>query len=211
MQHQPKHQLDHLVVIAESLATGVEYVESMLGVGMQAGGEHPLMGTHNRLLKISPDVFLEVIAINPAAQPPQRSRWFGMDDLSGPLPRLATWAVNTTNLTASFAAAPLRDCEAVPVSRGELQWEIGLPRNGKMLMGGACPTLLQWPVGVHPTRTLDDVGCQLLQLDVQHPDALLVQQSFEEKLADDRVVYTTASDVGLRAVIETGNGVVEFS
>jgi hypothetical protein len=211
MQHQPKHQLDHLVVIADSLANGVEYVESILGVGMQAGGEHPLMGTHNRLLKISPDVFLEVIAINPSAKPPQRSRWFGMDELSGPLPRLATWAVNTTNLTASFVAAPLRDCEAVPVSRGDLQWEIGLPRNGKMLMGGACPTLLQWPVGVHPTSTLDDVGCQLLQLDVQHPDALLVQQSFEEKLADDRVVYTTASAIALKAVIQTPNGVVELT
>ncbi len=211
MQHHPKHQLDHLVVIGETLAQGVDYAESLLGVRMQAGGEHPLMGTHNQLLKIADDVFLEVIAINPAAKPPQRARWYGMDDLSARLPRLATWAVNTTNLTASFAASPLRDCEAVPVSRGELQWEIGLPRNGKMLMEGACPTLLQWPVGIHPTQTLDDVGCQLLQLHIRHPDAQLIRESFEEKLNDSRVVYTPSDTVSLTAVIDTPNGVVELN
>jgi len=32
-------------------------------------GAHPLMGTHNRLLALG-DLYLEVIAVDPAAQPP---------------------------------------------------------------------------------------------------------------------------------------------
>ena len=45
--------LDHLVVIAPTLADGVAWCESTLGVTPGPGGEHPLMGTHNRLIHIS--------------------------------------------------------------------------------------------------------------------------------------------------------------
>jgi hypothetical protein len=41
------------------------------------------MGTHNRLLAIGspafPRAYLEIIAIDPGATPPQRPRWFGLD------------------------------------------------------------------------------------------------------------------------------------
>jgi hypothetical protein len=38
-----------------------------------------VMGTHNRLLRLQADFYLEVIAANPAGLP-QRTRWFSMDD-----------------------------------------------------------------------------------------------------------------------------------
>ena len=43
-------RLDHLVVTAPVLAEGVAWVETTLGVKMEAGGQHPQMGTHNALL-----------------------------------------------------------------------------------------------------------------------------------------------------------------
>ena len=46
-------QLDHLIVAAATLAEGVAWCEDMLGVTPGPGGQHPLMGTHNRLLKIA--------------------------------------------------------------------------------------------------------------------------------------------------------------
>jgi hypothetical protein len=77
--------VDHLVVAARSLADGVSWCEATLGVTPGPGGQHPLMGTHNRLLKIASSAFeqayLEIIAIDPDAAPPVRSRWFGMDTL----------------------------------------------------------------------------------------------------------------------------------
>ena len=61
-------QLDHLVTMANSLDEGVAWCEATLGVTPGPGGEHPLMGTHNRLLRIDSDAFshayLELIAIN---------------------------------------------------------------------------------------------------------------------------------------------------
>ena len=76
--------VDHLVVAAASLDQGVAWCEATLGITPGPGGKHPLMGTHNRLLKIatepSRDAYLEIIAIDPAAPPPGRVRWFGLDD-----------------------------------------------------------------------------------------------------------------------------------
>ncbi|MBI2751695.1 MAG: VOC family protein [Burkholderiales bacterium] len=61
--------VDHLVIMAASLEQGVAWCEATLGVTPGPGGEHPLMGTHNRLLKIAtpgfPQAYLEIIAVNP--------------------------------------------------------------------------------------------------------------------------------------------------
>ena len=81
--------LDHLVVMAPSLPEGVAWCEATLGVTPGPGGEHPLMGTHNRIFNISslahPRAYLEIIAISPGAPkaiPTSARRWFDMDDVN---------------------------------------------------------------------------------------------------------------------------------
>ena len=69
--------LDHLVIAAADLASGQRWLEERLGVPLQPGGEHALFGTHNALLNMG-DAYLEVIAVNPAAPPPARPRWFSL-------------------------------------------------------------------------------------------------------------------------------------
>lgn len=71
--------LDHLVVAARTLEEGAAYIERMLGVAMSPGGQHPQMGTHNRLLNLGGGVYLEVLAIDPQGIPPDRPRWFDLD------------------------------------------------------------------------------------------------------------------------------------
>ena len=67
-------RVDHLVVVAAALAEGVDWCERTLGVTPGPGGEHPLMGTHNRIFNISsprhPRAYLEIIAINSGATRP---------------------------------------------------------------------------------------------------------------------------------------------
>ena len=48
-----RSRIDHLVVAASSLDQGVAWCEATLGVTPGPGGEHPLMGTHNRLLRVA--------------------------------------------------------------------------------------------------------------------------------------------------------------
>ena len=86
LHDQPR--LDHLVEMADTLAEGVAWCEATLGVTPGPGGEHPLFGTHNRLLTVEsaafPLAYLEIIAINSEAAAAGRisagsqKRWFDM-------------------------------------------------------------------------------------------------------------------------------------
>ena len=166
-------ELDHLVIVAASLESGVAYCENILGVSMAAGGEHARMGTHNRLLNLGSGVYLEIIAINPAASAAEMPRWFGMDDAEqrarvadGPF--LATFVARTNAIEA--ASASLLDLGPVhAMQRGKLQWQITIPKQSRLIDGGTVPALIEWPHGVHPTQTLPTSGCVLETLEVFHP------------------------------------------
>lgn len=74
-------QLDHLSIIAPSLADGVAHMRSCLDIDVPYGRVHPDMGTHNHLLRLGDDAYLEIIAVDPSVPPPARPRWFGLGDM----------------------------------------------------------------------------------------------------------------------------------
>ena len=175
----PSLAVDHLVVAAASLAQGVSWCQNTLGVTPGPGGEHPQMGTHNRLLSLAtanfPLAYLEVIAINPAAPGPAegRKRWFGLDDpalqarLAAGGPQLIHWVARSTALDMhrfSFIALGLQPGVPVAASRpipgGLLQWQMLLRPDGALLHRGALPTLIQWQ-GPHPAATMPASGVTL--------------------------------------------------
>ncbi|MFD0934083.1 VOC family protein, partial [Methylobacterium trifolii] len=75
--------LDHLAVVAPTLAEGIAHVRDSLNLDIPEGGRHREMGTRNHLLRLGDALFLEVIAVDPDATPPGRPRWFGLDDAAG--------------------------------------------------------------------------------------------------------------------------------
>ena len=79
-------KLDHLVIMATTLEEGVAWCEATFGVTPAPGGEHPLMGTHNRLLHMGggafPNAYLEIFDINLIANylyNTWEKRWLDMD------------------------------------------------------------------------------------------------------------------------------------
>lgn len=166
--------LDHLVVVAPSLHEGVTAVSSTLGVELQRGGEHTRMGTHNALLRIGAASYLEVIARNPSAPEPGRPRWFDLDRADGQV-RLATWVARTTEVRAAVAASPVDLGSVESHTRGDLEWWITIPSQGRLLEGGVVPMLIQWTSGSHPSGRLPDLGVRLEGLDLEHPDPELIQ------------------------------------
>ena len=128
--------LDHLVVCAETVETGSVYVEKMLGVVPGPGGLHVQMGTHNRLVSLGPEIYLEVIAVDPDATPPGRTRWFDLDRFAGP-PRLTNWIASCDDLTAAVGVAPDGIGEVMELERGELRWKMAVSHDVRWGVSGA--------------------------------------------------------------------------
>ena len=163
-------RLDHLVIAAGTLAGGQALLEGRLGVALSPGGEHAQFGTHNALLSLGADSYLEVIAINPHAPVPSRPRWFGLDtpELRERLahgPVLIHWV-------ASVSALPPGP-EVLELSRGDNHWALTVPADGGLPDGGVQPSLIVWHTPP-PPRRLPDVGVRLasLHLGTPEPDRL---------------------------------------
>ena len=166
--------LDHLVVVAHDLEQGAAWAEATLGVAPAPGGRHALMGTHNLLVGLDGgESYLEIIAIDPAAPPPGRARWFDMDRLHETVndgPRLVTFVARSTNLdmhrwgliAAGFAPGTTLAAER-ETPQGMLRWRIVVPDDGVPPCGGALPALIQWD-GRHPSAALPRSGVAMESL-----------------------------------------------
>lgn len=163
--------IDHLVMVAATLESGVQYVEDLLGVKMQQGGKHKKMGTHNCLLKLGDNIYLEVIAIDPQAPKPQRARWFGLDNISTlKRPKLVTWAARTENIEAATKVSGIEHETIQQMSRGDLEWLLAVPDEGDLPFDGVAPMLIEWKNNMHPCDNLEEKGCRLLKIEGFHAD-----------------------------------------
>lgn len=196
-------RLDHLAVTAERLEDGVAAVEAALGVSLAGGGQHPHMATHNRLLGLG-DIYLEVIAPDPAAPPPGWPRWFDMDRFSGP-PRLTNWIVASGDIVADLALAAPGTGTPVALSRGDYRWQMAVPADGRLPFDNAHPALIQWHGPLHPARALPDLGVRLARLEVAHPDAAALTSALA-RFSDPRVVIVPGAEKAMRATFTTPHG-----
>jgi len=196
-------KLDHIAIAATSLAEGVAYVEETLGMAMQNGGNHPRFGTHNYLLGLGEDLYLEVIAIDPDAALPLEPRWFDLDNFSGP-PRLVNWICSTKDIAAALQEAPPEAGRAIELKRDELRWKMSVPEDGGLPYGGAFPTFIEWGRGVaSPAQSLTDHGARLLQLTVQAP----VISALAQFQRDKRIILKESNKISMEAQIQTPNGI----
>jgi len=202
--------LDHLVVAARTLEEGAAYIERMLGVPMSLGGQHPQMGTHNRLLNLGGGVYLEVLAIDPQGIPPDRPRWFGLDSpaLQQRLeagPALIHWVARTDDIHGVLQRVP-RLGRVHHMHRGDLSWDITIPDDGNLLEGGLIPSLICWGETPHPTTRLPDVGCQLVGLYGVHPEPRQVSRMLAELGLEGVLELREGDQVRLEAWIEAPKG-----
>ncbi|HEV2610379.1 MAG TPA: VOC family protein [Noviherbaspirillum sp.] len=167
----PRSQIDHITITSPTLAAGAAMIKKALGVAPQTGGEHPRMGTHNLLLRLGEEVFLEVISPNPSAPAPQRPRWFALDELeAGSQPRLATWVVRTGDIQETVAAGSEALGTIEPMQRGSIDWLITIPEDGSLPADGVGPALIEWKTGTHPAAGLPDHGLQLVKMELFHAE-----------------------------------------
>ncbi len=178
MTHIIDTQIDHFVIAAKTLEHGINYVQSQLDIKIPYGGSHPKMGTHNHLLNLG-NTFLEVIAIDPDTSPVRSPRWYNLDnpvmqEQLAQSPKLITWVVRTNDIriTSSQTNIPLGIIETV--SRGNLTWKITVPIDGCLPEQGIFPTLIEWPQGVQPWKSMKNMDYSFTKLNMIHnaPDLI---------------------------------------
>lgn len=194
--------LDHIAVLGETLEEASSHVESALGQPMLPGGDHPRFGTHNKLLGMAPEVYLEAIAIDPSAPPPPSPRWFGLDGFKGPA-RLDKWILRTEDLDASLKALPMAG-KRVELSRGTLSWSMAVPEDGCLPFDGLFPALIQWHSAVPPGKALAANGLHLRELVVSHPEVEALHALLAPHLDAPLVRFVAADKPSLAARIDTG-------
>lgn len=217
---EDRAQIDHLVVAACTLDEGVAWCESALGITPGPGGEHPLFGTHNRLLRLdvsdAPAAYLEIIAIDPRATPtraPGQRRWFDLDDpalqhrLQRHGPQLVHWVASVPDIDASIAALHAIGIQRGPVvsasrqtAHGLLQWRISVRDDGQRLFNGAMPTLIQWGE-VHPAQQMPASGLALRQLRLRHAGAAGLRAALQALGLEG--VHVSDGPAGLAAELDT--------
>ena len=223
--------LDHLVVMAASLEQGVAWCEATLGVTPVPGGEHPLMGTHNRLLKIATadfsQAYLEIIAVNPdaglggsAVCSVSPARWFDMDEtalrerVQRDGPQLIHWVAAVDDITATVTALAAQNIDRgkiLQASRqtpsGLLQWQISVRDDGQRLFDGCLPTLIQWG-DTHPTHTMPGSGVTLHSLHLRHPKADALRRALVT--TGRTAIAVTDGPARISATLQTPKGLIEI-
>ena len=202
---------DHFALACRDLQTGVDYVESLTGVRPAPGGPHPGVGTHNALLSLGTDVYLEIIAVDPEQPEPNQPRPFGIDEHDGL--RLAAFAIHPGSEESIESVADVirsHGTDPGPVSSmsrrkpdgEEISWR--LTRSNRI---GLVPFVIDWGDTPNPA-TVTPTGCSLVSVEGNDPDSVGIVE-----LHSSLGLVSTVSEgpTSLRIVLDTPNGQVSLS
>jgi hypothetical protein len=179
-------EIDHIVVGARNLAEGAAFIEQQFGVTPAPGGAHAGIGTHNCLLGLGPDCYLEVIAPDPGQPQPAQARPFDLDEPAVHLmleagPRLLGWVARTPALAAVVARLGATHAgEIRPWRRGDLSWRMAMPPQAQD-MRNLIPSLIQWDTPGGAASRLPDSGWRLAALAAEHPDPDHLRQALSAR------------------------------
>ena len=200
-------ELDHLVYAVRDLATAVDDLAALIGVRATPGGQHVGLGTHNALLALGPDTYLEIIAPDPLQPAPARPRPFGLDTLT--TARLVTWALKAPDIETHVVAARRAAYDpgvVMSMSRARpdgirLAWRLTL--TPRLQGDGLVPFLIDWGTTPHPAAGAA-AGCILRILRAEHPEPEVIRPLLNAVKAELPLSHGGAP--ALIATIETPRG-----
>jgi hypothetical protein len=201
---------DHIAIAAPTLAEGAAYMRNLTGLTFPKGGAHPDMGTHNLVTALGPDTFAEVIAINLDATPPNRPRWFELDNpvAQAKFPCTQAWLLRTDDIDGCIRKAATLGIDlgtATPFRRDALRWRFAVTADGSIPLDGAAPLLLQWDETgpQHPASRMADLGLRMDTLTIDTPDADRLTTLLETLGLQDLPEIRQATTTKINAVFST--------
>jgi hypothetical protein len=209
--------LDHLSVIAPSLAEGVAHVRACLGLEVPFGQRHGYMGTHNHLLQLGGSVYLEIVALDPDGPPPPHRRWFGLDD--GPQVRadwdagrrLRGWVARTDSMDAVLADRESIFGQWIALPHDAPAFDFAIPADGSLPLGGAAPSIIYRRGRPQSMANIADCGARLVSFTLEHPDPAAIGRLYCELGATGAPAVMAGASLRYSARIETPGGLRELT
>jgi len=205
---QSSAHVDHILLGAPDLDAGVRELESLTGIHAKYGGEHPHLGTHNAIVSLGSDTYIEVIAPRPGATLND-----DMKDLAK-LERLTPigWAVAMPDITAlrtRLGGSGLTTTEPRPGSRqtpwgDTLHWQtvnFDSPRDNT-------PFFIHWEdAAKHPSHNAPG-GCTLGAIEFDDPN--MTELTRVQRALGFEFPVRQAEKAAMRVTLRCGEKVVKL-
>lgn len=205
--------IDHIVYAVPDLLSGKNRIASILGVEVYYGGKHEHHGTHNALVRIGEEIYLEIISSDPDNVKVVSPRWMGVDILNNTA-RISRWAMKSEISKEKISTLKNYKQDLGVSSRGSrlkpdgtlLEWELTLPAPNPIVE--PCPFLIDWPDGVHPTNVIP-MECELQAFKIYTTHYQLISSLLINLEADVLVVPSSVDKIEL--TIRCPNGLITLS
>jgi hypothetical protein len=210
-------KLDHISVVAPSLAEGVSHVRACLDLDVPFGQRHAYMGTYNHLLQLGDTVYLEIVALDPEADGPGRTRWFGLDDKkrSGPIGMKVgaceAGSREPTQSRQSLQVTEVSSARRSPLPAVNSSFDFAIPDDGSLPLDGAAPSIIDRRCKPRSMATIADLGARLRSFTLEHPDPAAVEALYRAMTVDRPPTIDRGSKLRYRAQIETSTGLKQLS
>ncbi|WP_298918980.1 VOC family protein [uncultured Roseobacter sp.] len=205
-------KLDHITVIAPSLAEGAGHVSACLDLDVPFGTRHIYMGTHNHRLQLGRGVYLEIVALDPDGVDPAQARWFGLDNQQKVRAdwdagrRLRGWVANTVEMDRILSDHQQTFGIPALLPPDAPEFAFAIPKDGSLPLDGAAPSLIDHR-GV-PTRMdeIPQMGARLDSLTLEHPTPETIKALYAKLGIDRPPKIVKGPQVRYTAHVETPNG-----
>ena len=166
------HSLDHIVFGSFTLDEGTKFVENILQAKLSEIGYHKDIGTHNRVIRISEKVYLEVIAVDPKTSNLNNRKWFNLDNskLQSKLkksPQVIGYVIENDNMNITKYYDPFFES-----SRDIYKWQFAMPTvnnnilKSEIVEAGMIPSLISWKSD-KPVYQMKKNQFELLSLEIR--------------------------------------------
>jgi Glyoxalase-like domain len=201
----PKSEnIDHIILAINNLDKGVEQFKALTGVEAAYGGIHPNSFTHNALVSLGGDTYLEIIAPRPDAQnvPEEFSKYDSLTPWG--------WAIRTRDIEATrlkLKASGFDCSDNAPGSRSKpdgalLSWTTMMIKDQTDF-----PFFIEWGKEVVHPSTSSPKGCVLKSLSILSAN----EKSFVKLNSTLNLgLKLSEGEFKIRLVIETPKGEVVF-
>ncbi len=222
----PKTQLDHIIWAVRDLDAGAKTFEEMSGVTPSVGGVHPGRGTRNKLVSAGDNMYLEIIAPDPAQMP--------LDPVNKPVQAFADAISKMASPEVDMFAYSTTDLEAAAETGRQLGLEVVGPIPGQRMtpdgvlikwshvdfighsFGQFIPFALNWLDSPHPSTT-SPKGAVIESVTVEHPRADELRKIYKAlgvpaevvQGQDPVIIVHMSSDKG-RFDVRSGESLLEY-